>query len=158
MALDNGLLEELKQKTQLLNEKDAELRKSERMMRTVLEASPVGICLVEHRTIVWGNTALAETLDYQEIELAGLPLEALYESKEEYDRVGIEVYQKHLGGRRVGDIRARMRRRSGKVIDALLKVSFVDCNKGKETMVIAVVLDLVELRNYCDDLLAETTA
>ena len=43
-----------------------------------------------------------------------------------------------------------MKDRSGNQIDALLRVSFIN---GGNTQVMAVVIDLVELRNYCDDAL-----
>ena len=84
--IDNGIMDELRRKTAELEQKDIALRRSEKIMRTILDASPVGMCLIDDRTIQWGNNALYTSFGYHSEEMSGMPMRDLYASEEEYIR------------------------------------------------------------------------
>jgi PAS domain S-box-containing protein len=149
--MDGTLIDELRLKTDKLEKIEAALVKSERIMSTILEAVPVGICLVDNRIVIWSNQALAESFGYLREEITGFPIKNLYITDEEYERVGEEVYTKHLSGQKVGNIPAKMLNRSGNKMDVLLRVSFVNGESPNSTMVITVIVNLAELKKQCDD-------
>ncbi len=68
------------------------LRDRERMLRAILDASPVGIALVKDRTINWANKSLHSILRYDEGALVEKNTMGLYPDRHEYDRVGAALY------------------------------------------------------------------
>ena len=82
-------------KTEVEERKKAEeaLRESEAFMTTILTAAPVGIGLVGERAFRWVSDQLIEMLGYSHDELVGKSARMLYESDEEFGRVGKAKYE-----------------------------------------------------------------
>ena len=74
------------------NQAEAALRQSETTLRSVLKAAPVGICIMKDRVFQSANDFWYEIIGYTEAELLGQTTRRLYESEEEYERVGRELY------------------------------------------------------------------
>jgi PAS domain S-box-containing protein len=68
------------------------LSERERMLRAILDASPVGIALVKNRVIHWANRSLHSILGYKEGALVESSTLGLFPDSHEYDRVGAELY------------------------------------------------------------------
>jgi len=154
---DNENMEILKRLTDVLNEKDESIKRSENILRSILESSPVGIALVDKRKIIWSNEAMSTTFGYTEKELNGMAVRTLYPDNLEYLRVGDVLYNERFGGKKKGELKVKLMKKDGISFDALLRVSFISQDndlmkymKDSELMIIAIVIDLVELKSICE--------
>jgi len=84
----------------LIERKRAEdaLRESEATLQAILSASPVGISLVQRRTLAWANKAKYDMMGYGIGSLEGKSARILYPTDEEFERVGRELYAPIKGG------------------------------------------------------------
>lgn len=115
------------------------LRESESTLKTLLQAAPIGIGQVtEDRILGWTNRVLHEMTGYSADELMGESARMLYESEEEFQRVG---RVKHAEVRRqgTGSIETRFKRKDGSVFDALLSSSAIASDDLSRGMVFTVV-------------------
>lgn len=154
---DNENIEVLKRLTEVLNEKDESIKRSERILRAILESSPIGIALVNKRRIIWTNEAMSATFGYTEEELNGMAVRTLYPDNVEYMRAGDLLYNERFGGKASGELKVKLMKKDGSTFDALLRVSFISQDndlmkymKDAELMIIAIVIDLVELKSICE--------
>ncbi|MBN1346598.1 MAG: PAS domain S-box protein [Phycisphaerae bacterium] len=101
------------------------LRRNEATLRTVFRAAPMGIGLVSNRIFGWTNDEVSRMTGYARADLDGQSARMLYETQEEFERVGREKYeQTRKSG--VGTVETRWRRRDGRVIDVLVSSSVID--------------------------------
>ena len=96
------------------------LQASEKRMRAILRASPVGIGLVIDRKLDWANDALYRILGYDEARLIGRSVEFLYPDKGEYVRVGRTLHE-NLSSSRIGQVETRLVRGDGEIIDCTIR-------------------------------------
>jgi len=101
------------------NRAEAALRQSETTLRSVLKAAPVGICIMKDRVSQSANDLWYEIIGYTEAELLGQTTRRLYESEEEYQRVGRELYT-DLPKRGLTSVETRLRRGDGAFRDVIL--------------------------------------
>ncbi len=88
--------EQLKEEIAERNRVEEALRASDTMMKSILATSPVGIGLTEHRIMRWANEAWRKLFGFEtEQDYVGRDARILYQSAEEYDRVG-ELHRKSL--------------------------------------------------------------
>ena len=69
------------------------LRKNEALLKSILEAAPIGIGVVHNRVFSWVNEEILAMTGYALDELAGKSARILYADDEEYMRVGREKYE-----------------------------------------------------------------
>ena len=101
------------------------LRQSEVLLTSIFQAAPVGIGLVYNRILGWTNDQVARMLGYSIEELAEKSARILYESDEEFERVGREKYiEVRQGG--TGVIETRWKRKDGAFLDILLSSKAID--------------------------------
>jgi PAS domain S-box-containing protein len=92
---------------------------------TILDNSPVGLCLLRERCFVWLNQRLAEFFGYTVEELLGQSIACLYPTHNDFVRLGDEAYPQLMEGKRYvteqllhnRDGRSLWARLSGKIID-----------------------------------------
>jgi PAS domain S-box-containing protein len=129
---------------------EEELRASEAYVKSILEVAPIGIGLVHNRVISWVSQRMSEMLGYSEDELVGKSARIVYESDEEFERVGSVKYSEiHEWG--IGTVETRLRHKDGSVIDVLVCSSAIDpadLSKG----VIFTALDITERTRAEEDL------
>ena len=101
------------------NRAEAALRQSETTLRSVLKAAPVGICIMKDRVFQSANDFWYEIIGYTEAELLGQTTRRLYESEEEYERVGRELYTE-VPKRGLISVETRLRRGDGAFRDVIL--------------------------------------
>jgi PAS domain S-box-containing protein len=131
----------------------AALRESEASMQSILKAAPIGIGLVHNRVLGWINDHMNEMLGYSEEELIGKSARVLYESDDEFERVGREKYQE-IGERGIGAIETRWKRKDGRLIDVHLRSTPVDPTDLAQG-VLFTALDLSESK-YAQRALSES--
>ena len=95
------------------------LRQSETTLRSVLKAAPVGISIVKDRVFQSANDRWHEIVGYTEAEMLGQTARRLYESEEEYQRVGRELYQ-DLPKQGLISVETQQRRSDGALLDVIL--------------------------------------
>ncbi len=121
---------------------EEELRKNEAVLRSMLEAVPVGVGLMVGRILRKVNPSLCSITGYSESEMIGKDTRMLYPDDDEYARIGRELYgQMEREG--LGVQEARLRRKDGTMIDVLLCLSPFD-PQDMSVGVTATVLDISE--------------
>ncbi|HTZ38747.1 MAG TPA: PAS domain S-box protein, partial [Syntrophales bacterium] len=101
------------------------LRQSEALLKSIFQAAPIGIGLVYNRVLGWSNEQVASLVGYKSEELAGKSARILYESDEEFERVGREKYIEVRQGA-TGVIETRWKHRNGAMLDILLSSKAID--------------------------------
>ena len=115
-----------------LKEAQSALRKNEAMLQSILKAVPVGIAFGRERTLQWSNEYYQRMTGYGEDDVSGRTARLLYESEEEFQRVGKELYGS-TGKDGIGETQTRWKRQDGSMIDVLLSVApalFGRCGTG----------------------------
>ncbi len=131
------------------------LRQQEAMMRSILRAAPVGIAFGRERTLQWSNEYYQRMTGYGEDDVSGRTARLLYESEEEFQRVGRALYG-GIGKDGIGEAQTRWKRRDGSMIDVLLCVSPLYSGNAAEGVVITA-LDVTEKKKAEEALRASET-
>jgi PAS domain S-box-containing protein len=95
------------------------LRQSEATLRGVFQAAPIGICIMKDRLFQSANDYWCKSFGYTEKSLLGKSPRMLYESDEEYERVGRELYT-HFQEGGIATSETRLRRSDGALRDVIL--------------------------------------
>ena len=130
---------------------DLALRESMQILSATLAASPVGIGFVKSRTLQWANAAMYELLQYEEEELTGQPATLIYNSAEEYRRVGDMAYGR-LGGSKTVSLDTTFRRKDGSLVDVYVQFRQLDPQDASKG-VIAAVIDISQRKRHEEALL-----
>ncbi len=101
------------------------LREREATLQGVLRTAPIGIGLAYDRIIGWVNENMCKITGYAAEELNGQSARLLYESEEEFERVGLLKYA-DIRATGVSSVATRWRRRDGQVIDVWLSSSALE--------------------------------
>lgn len=67
------------------------------MMKKVLADLPIGVCYVHNRVFLWVNEFMINLLGYTFDELIAQKTRMIYESEEEFERVGKSLYKDKAG-------------------------------------------------------------
>ncbi len=141
------------QQARFINERklaEESVRQNEALLRSLLEATPVGVALLAHRVFQKVNAALCNITGYSEEEMIGMETRFLYPDEDTYVRVGVELYER-MATTGVGVMESQLRRKDGELIEVLLCLSPfdpADAAKG----VTATVLDITERKRIADEL------
>jgi PAS domain S-box-containing protein len=117
--------EQLKREIKSRKRERSRRRESEAYMEALLNAAPVGIGLVKNRVFGWVSHRMGQMLGYSADELVGQNARIVYESDEEFDRVGRVKYPQ-IKERGIGAVETRLKRKDGNIIDVLLCSSALD--------------------------------
>lgn len=118
------------------------LLENEAVLRSMLDAAPIGVGLLVDRVFRTVNDSLCGITGYSRDELTGKSTRVLYPNEDEYLRVNQELYEK-MGGTGVGMTESRLLRKDGAIIDVLIRLcpfDPADFARG----VTATVLDITE--------------
>jgi PAS domain S-box-containing protein len=118
------------------------LRRSEAMLSSIFRAAPVGIGVVNGRSLQYVNDRFCRITGYSREELLSQDSRRLYLSGEEYDAVGHEEYRQ-IAECGCGTIETRWRKKNGDVIDVLLCSTTLDL-PGTARVVTFTVLDITD--------------
>ena len=101
------------------------LRESESNLQSVFDAVPLGICFMKDRVYKRANKSWCDGFGYPEEHLIGKTPEFLYENKEEYMRVGKELYGQLLK-EGIASVNSRLKRSDGEFRDVILTAKPLD--------------------------------
>lgn len=122
---------------------ERQLVESRKTLTNILSASPVGIAKAENRRIAWGNKAFMSMVGFDdERDYLGKSTSIIYESEEEFQRVGQVLYSKLQAGTHA-DTDATFRRKDGTLFDGHITVAPMD-PLNPTTDVIAAISDISE--------------
>ena len=96
------------------------LRQSEATLQSLLTAAPVGIGLTHDRKLSWVSDYLAGMLGYTKEYLVGKSARVLYDSDEEYARVG-DVKYRQIDEKGIGWVDTQWVKKDGSIIDVHLR-------------------------------------
>ncbi|MCD6582153.1 MAG: response regulator [Desulfuromusa sp.] len=144
---------ELKQhRDQLQNRVDDKSRKLEQSRRdlvnkdahlqSILKSAPVGIGLIVDRKLKWVNQRMEEMVGYTNGELEGRNARLLYQTDEEYERVGQEKYAQ-IDQQGTGSVDTQFIAKDGSIMDVFLSSTPLDVN-DLSVGVIFTALDITE--------------
>ena len=114
------------------------LRESEKTLKAILEASPVGIGLFRNRIFDWANKAMYRMLGYEEDSLLGESARVLYPDDKEYDRIGRELYT-GIKATGTGHVEARWIKKDGGVIHCFLQARALDPSDTEKAIILAAM-------------------
>ncbi|MDR3459602.1 MAG: PAS domain S-box protein [Verrucomicrobiae bacterium] len=132
---------------------EAALRKSEAVLHSVFQSAPVGICIMKSRVFQKVNDFWCTRLGYAEQDLLGQSPRMLYESDQEYERVGREFYEQLLAGSPTA-IQTRQRRRDGTFCDVIMTAAPLQAEDPAAGTV--VLIDDVTERKRAAEILQES--
>jgi len=102
------------------------LRESEQMLRSIVVATPVGLCFTENRIIKWANSAWKNMFGFtDESEYVGKPTRIMHPSDAQYVRARQKAYN-GLGQGAVGDAYTDFMRRDGSQFSGYLRSTHFD--------------------------------
>ena len=125
------------------------LQSSERMMKGILSASPVGISLAKDRELKWVNDAWLRMFGFEDDrECVGQSSRIVYPSQEEYDRVGELLYERSATGE-VTETDTEFRRKDGSTFYGLIRMKALNPSDPTEGA-ISAISDITE-RKQAED-------
>jgi PAS domain S-box-containing protein len=95
------------------------LLKSEATLRSVFKAAPIGLCIMKKRVFQYLNKHGLESLGYSESDIIGNTPRLFYESDEEYERAGQELFA-NLLERGMSSVQTVNRKKNGDKCDVIL--------------------------------------
>jgi len=129
---------------------EKELRENERILRSLFEATPVGVALLKDRIFLKVNTALCRITGYSEKEMGGMQTRILYPNEEEFLHVGRVLYEQ-MDREGLAVMEATLRRKDGTIIVVILSLSPFD-PADLSAGVCATVMDITERRKTEEEL------
>ncbi|MFA6450884.1 MAG: PAS domain S-box protein [bacterium] len=124
---------------------ESSLHEVAQAMNSVLRAAPMGIGMVNNRIFGWTNQRVADMTGYSNEELMGKSARILYESEQEFERVGREKYLQ-INSCGVGTVETRWVSKSGTMIDVLLSSSNINPSEPAAGTIFTA-LDITERKN-----------
>ena len=107
------------------------LRESEQELSAILTASPIGICLVNNKTLDWANETFFNMVGYDKKYLLGENLSTLFANNKEYEQVNRKLYSGNTD-QKIGHAETKFIRKDGKGFDCSLSSCSLDPqNPGK---------------------------
>jgi len=101
------------------------LKESEKTLRSIFRAAPIGIGLVSNRVLLQVNDKICEMFGYSRNELVGKDSRMLYLSDEDYEHVGKIKYEQ-IRDCGTGTVETRCKCKDGRLIDIVLSSTALD--------------------------------
>lgn len=129
---------------------DEALRNTDTILQGVFNMSPVGLCVMKDRVFQITNAAYRDCVGYPDPELIGQTPRILYESEEEFNRVGREFYSNILKDG-MASTQTRQVRKDGTIRDVILTGAPLvsDYLPGRA---LVVVQDITEIKQTEEEL------
>jgi PAS domain S-box-containing protein len=122
-----------------------EIKSSQIMMDILYRTSPAGIALIRDRKIVLVNEHFCAMTGYGDREMVGSDARMLYESDEEYVRVGGMLRAARIaGGNHSGE--TRWKRSDGSRLDILLRITWIAYSDVPADYIV-VAIDITAMKN-----------
>ncbi len=149
-------LEELVElRTRELTDANLNLQESERNLKAVLSASPVGIGRIVDRKLSWANKTMYKMIGYDQNSLLGQSAQVLYPDEKEYERVGKILYN-GLSRSKICQVETCWKRKDGTLFDCIIRITLLDESDPAQGQIVSVIdisefkqtqLDKIEAQN-----------
>ncbi len=130
---------------------DSALR-NERMLSGIMRAVPLGISVINTHVMLWSNYQMMHLLGYSQEEHHDLNTRILFESDQEFERVG-EALVKGMAESGTGSIETRLVCKNGSCLEALLLAARLNPSDPSSDVIVAVS-DITE-RKQAEKLITE---
>ena len=114
-----------------------ELAKSERYLKALISASPVGIGLVVNRKLDWLNETMYRMLGYEQGSLLGKSTRILYADDEAFEHAGIGLYS-GIEETGIGQVETSLVRKDGTVFDCIIRVCSLDQSDPAKGQIVSI--------------------
>jgi len=129
---------------------EEKLVEDDRRLRAILEASPVGVCLVVDRKLDWANSAMYEMAGYERGSLTGESARIFYPDQEEYERVGRKLYTEKDTSE-ISYAEATCVNKDGTPVDCILRACHLDPADPSRGQIVTVT-DISDLKRSNEEL------
>ena len=106
---------------------ETRIEESERSLRAILSASPIGVCRLKERVFEWVNDAMCRITGYSFEDFAGKDSHFLFESNEEYERAGNLHHTSRW-------CETKLRKKDGSIIEVFLQFAPIDSSSHITTV------------------------
>ncbi|BBD07030.1 diguanylate cyclase/phosphodiesterase with PAS/PAC sensor(S) [Desulfovibrio ferrophilus] len=113
-----------------------------RIMDSILSVSPYGLALCRHRTFLWVNDAMSRMFGRPHDDFPDMPTKELYDSDEDYARVGQAVDEARDSGNEVV-LDVDMRHSNGSKVVVQMSIRFIDPAIPEKGYIVSLV-DIAE--------------
>lgn len=135
------------------NESLLKIAESESRLSSIFKAAPIGIGVSVERRLNEVNDRISFLTGYHREELIGQNARLLYCTDEEYERVA-ETNYKQIQIKGVGEIETRWKKKSGEIIDVLIRTVPLDLRDSIKGFMFTV-LDITE-RKHAEESIRES--
>jgi PAS domain S-box-containing protein len=135
-------------------ERTEELSKSEKTLRTILDASPLGIGLSEGNYIRWCNPAMLQMLEYENEELIGQHIKIIYRDGNQLDLAG-KMLEETTDFDPANYLEAQWVRKNGAFF--YCRVRFAKMIIDHRSMIIAIAEDISQYKQAEEKLMENQT-
>ncbi len=115
---------------------------SEKTMKAILAASPVGICLANRRKISWSNKYFAKMIGFEDVIDETFEPEQLFKSPKEFEEA-VAPLGKQLAENGYGEIETQFICANGTILDVLLMARPLDEHENTKGHIVAF-MDITE--------------
>lgn len=143
--------EQLKKEIEERKQAETMLKRSENTLKSIFKSAPIGIGLVTNRIIGLTNDQFQQMVGYSQLELKGKDARILYESGDEYDRIGFEM-NSQIEKFGIGTVESKFKCNDGHIIDILVRsapINPTDFSEGR----IFTVMDITQTKLMQDQLI-----
>jgi two-component system, cell cycle sensor histidine kinase and response regulator CckA len=113
------------------------LRESEKRIKAILRASPVGIGLFVNRELDWANEMFYHLVGYESGSLIGRDTRVFYPDDETYDQTGRELYE-GIQESRTSEVETRWIKVDGTAFDCRIRASSLDPEDSSKGQIVTV--------------------
>ncbi len=133
-----------------------ELKRSEKELKDIFNAAPVGLALVHNRVFITVNDMFCKMMGNSEEEMIGKTTEMCYKDKAEYDRVGKLLYEQiqTIGH---ANLEVKGKRKDGTLFDALISSAYLKKYESTDSFIFAI-MDITEQKQTHESLMLTQTA
>ncbi len=118
-------------------------------LESILRAAPTGIAWIQERVLRWVSGHFAEMLGDDQSNLTGLEESRLYETREEYERVG-RLVAEEMRTQRTAETDTRWKHRDGRIIDVHLRSTLLDPQRPSHGRIVSAV-DITDRKRNQED-------
>jgi PAS domain S-box-containing protein len=118
------------------------LKEREALLRAVLAASPVGICLEHNQSVKWHNEGMSRILGYANGSLIGKNIREFYRNDDEYEKAESQLLSE-MCTRGIGQLETRWVTESGNIVDCFLQSTPLDPSDVSKGIILSIT-DITE--------------